>query len=603
MNTRKFWLHHYAGGMSDYRPPVEDLAFVLEHVAGYPEIAQLPGLEHADVETVVGLLEEAGSFISEVVAPLNVASDTEGSQRQSDGTVKTPTGFKDAYRKYVDAGWGSLPFTETYGGGSFPWSVGLAIQEMLTSASMGFALCPLLTQGAIDAILAYGSDEQKQTFLPNMISGEWTGTMNLTEPHAGTDVGALTTKAVKRDDGTYAISGQKIFISYGDHDLSDQIVHLVLARTPDAPAGTKGISCFIVPKRIVGDDGSLGERNGVNTLSLEHKLGIHGSPTCVLEYDDATGYLIGEENMGMRIMFVMMNNARLSVGLQGVALAERAYQASVDYAVERIQGRAIGATKDSPIIDFPDVRRMLMTQKATIAAMRRLMYLNAGQMDVSHFHPDEKVRERASEIVGLLTPICKSWGTDMGFELTSTALQVFGGMGYIEETGVAQHLRDVRITAIYEGTNGVQAADLVGRKLPVREGRSVLEFLASMREVDGELEAAGDAFASIRSNLTTQLDALSSATMWMFQNGLTDPNAALAGSSPYQRMWGLVLGGWLMARTALAAVGTDRATSEFVLAKFYAEQILPQAVGLLGAATAGADDLFALDAKQLGAHG
>ncbi|HRN28576.1 MAG TPA: acyl-CoA dehydrogenase [Terrimesophilobacter sp.] len=587
--------------MSDYRPPVDDLAFVLKHIANYDDIAALPGLEHADFDTVHGLLEEAGAFISEVVAPLNVASDKEGSQRQPDGSVKTPTGFKDAYRKYVDAGWGSLPFTETYGGGNFPWAVGLAIQEMLTSASMGFALCPLLTQGAIDAILAYGSEEQKQTYLPKMISGEWTGTMNLTEPHAGTDVGALTTKAVKRDDGTYSISGQKIFISYGEHDLAEQIVHLVLARTPDAPAGTKGISCFIVPKYHVNDDGSPGEKNGVKALSLEHKLGIHGSPTCVLEYDDATGYLIGEENMGMRIMFIMMNNARLSVGLQGVALAERAYQASVDYAVERIQGRAIGAQKDSPIIDFPDVRRMLMTQKATIAAMRRLMYLNAGHMDVSHFHPDEKVRERASEIVGLLTPICKGWGTDMGFELTSTALQVFGGMGYIEETGVAQHLRDVRITAIYEGTNGAQAADLVGRKLGVRNGSSVLEFLEQVGAVDAELEAAGDEFASIRSNFSAQFDALGKATKWMFLNGPGDPNAVLAGSSPYQRMWGLVLGGWLMARSALAARGTDRAEQEFVLAKFYAEQILPQASGLLGAVTAGADDLFALDAKQLGA--
>ncbi|MBX3094736.1 MAG: acyl-CoA dehydrogenase [Cryobacterium sp.] len=589
--------------MSDYRPPIDDLAFVLEHIAGYPEIAGLPGLEHADFETVTGLLDEAGAFMSEVVAPLNTAADVEGAQRQSDASVTTPTGFKDAYRKYVDAGWNSVPFTEQYGGGGFPWTVGLAIQEMLTSASMGFALCPLLTQGAIDAILAYGDDEQKQTYLPHMISGEWTGTMNLTEPQAGSDVGALTTRAVKRDDGNYAISGQKIFISFGEHDMAEQIVHLVLARTPDAPAGTRGISCFIVPKRLVNADGSLGEKNSVTALSIEHKLGIHGSPTCVLEYDEATGYLIGEENLGMRIMFVMMNNARLSVGLQGVALAERAYQASVDYAVERIQGRAIGATKDSPIIDFPDVRRMLMTQRATIAAMRRLMYLNAGHMDVSHFHADEAVRARAGEIVGLLTPICKSWGTDMGTELTSMAMQVFGGMGYIEETGVAQHLRDVRITAIYEGTNGIQAADLVGRKLPVRDGQSVLEFLASMRDVDAELAAAGESFASIRSNLAAQLDTLDQATMWMFQHGVADPNAALSGSVPYQRMWGIVLGGWLMARSALAAVGTDRAESEHVLAKFYAEQLLPQAGGLLGAATAGSDDLFALDAAQLGARG
>jgi alkylation response protein AidB-like acyl-CoA dehydrogenase len=474
---------------------------------------------------------------------------------------------------------------------------------MLASSNMAFALCPLLTQGAIDALLHYGSDEQKLTYLPKMISGEWAGTMNLTEPQAGSDVGALTTRAVPRDDGTFAISGQKIFITFGEHDLSEQIVHLVLARTPGAPEGTKGISCFIVPKFLVGEDGSLGERNGVKCLSIEHKLGIHGSPTCVMEYDGATGYLIGEENLGMRIMFVMMNSARLSVGTQGLALSERAYQDSRDYALERHQGLAIGATgKDSAIVEFPDVRRMLLTQKAFIAALRRMMLLNSVHMDKATHAPDAQTRTRATEIVGILTPICKSFGTDLGNELTSLGLQVHGGMGYIEETGVAQYYRDVRITAIYEGTNGIQAADLVGRKLGVRDGASVLEFLGQMREIDAELAAAGDDYESIRSELTTQLDALQSATEWMLRTGLKDPNAILAGSTPYLRMWGLVLGGWLMAKSALAApLAEDRevADTQLVLARFYAEQLLPQTAGLLSAATAGAEDLYALTPQQL----
>ena len=582
---------------------MNDLAFVLEHVVGYPEVAQYPGYEHADLETVVGLLEEAGDFMVSAVAPSNHIGDTEGAQHQPDGSVVTPGPFKAAYKQYVDAGWGSVPFPEEFGGGGFPWTVGLAIQEMLGSSNMAFALCPLLTQGAIDALLHYGSDEQKATYLPKMISGEWTGTMNLTEPQAGSDVGALTTCAIPNGDGTFAITGQKIFITFGEHDLADEIVHLVLARTPGAPEGTKGISCFIVPKFLVNEDGSLGDRNGVKCLSIEHKLGIHGSPTCVMEYDGATGYLIGEENLGMRIMFVMMNSARLSVGTQGLALSERAYQDSRDYALERRQGLAIGATgKDSAIVEFPDVRRMLLTQKAYIAALRRMMLLNAVQIDTSTHSPDAQVRARAAEIVGLLTPICKSFGTDLGNELTSLGLQVHGGMGFIEETGVAQYYRDVRITAIYEGTNGIQAADLVGRKLGVRDGASFLEFLAQMRELDAELAEAGDDFESIRSELSTQLDALESATQWMLRTARQNPNAILSGSSPYLRMWGLVVGGWLMAKSALAApAATDNevAQTQLVLARFYAEQLLPQVAGLSGAATAGADDLFALTAEQL----
>jgi alkylation response protein AidB-like acyl-CoA dehydrogenase len=596
-----------AGGtladVSEYRPPLDEILFSLEHVVGYPDVAGLPGFEHADLETVGDILAECGEFMSEAVAPTNRAGDTEGAHRNEDGSVTTPAGFRKAYDGYVEAGWGAVPLPEEFGGGGFPRTVGLIIQEFMTSSNMAFALCPLLTQGAIEALLGYGDEEQKRRYLPKMVTGEWAGTMNLTEPQAGSDVGALTTQAVRNDDGSYAITGQKIFITFGEHDLADQIVHLVLARTPDAPAGTRGISCFIVPKFLVNEDGSLGERNAVECLSIEHKLGIHGSPTCVMSYDGATGYLIGEENKGMRIMFIMMNSARLSVGMQGLAVAERAYQQALAYAQERRQGLAIGATgTDSAIIEHPDVRRLLLTQKANLAALRHLMLLNAVNVDRSTNSADAAVRARADEIVGILTPICKSFGTDLGNELTSLALQIHGGSGFIEETGMAQYYRDVRIAAIYEGTNGIQAADLVGRKLPVRDGASVLEYLAELRGLDAELADAGEAFAGIRAELARQLDALEKATTWMLRTGAADPNAVLAGSSPYLRMWGVTLGGWLLARAAVAAAGLgDAALAEekLVLARFYAEQLLPQASALLGAATAGADDLFALDAAQL----
>ncbi len=589
--------------VSDYRPPVSDQAFILEHIVGYDELAQFPGYEHADLDTVTGLLSEAGDFIAAVVAPTNRIGDTQGSVRNPDSTVTTPGPFKAAYTQFVDAGWPSLPFPEEFGGGGFPSVVGLALQEMLTSANMAFALCPLLTQGAIDALLHYGSDEQKARYLPKMVSGEWTGTMNLTEPQAGSDVGALVTKAVPREDGTFGITGQKIFITYGEHDMAEQIVHLVLARTPGAPAGTGGISCFIVPKFLVNDDETLGERNGVRVLSLEHKLGIHGSPTCVMEYDDATGYLIGDLHKGMRIMFIMMNNARISVGNEGVALGERAYQQALEYAQNRRQGAAIlpsGSEADAPIIDHPDVRRMLLTQKTTITAMRSLILYTQSHVDRANHHPDPDVRARATEIVGLLTPICKSLGTDLGVENTSLALQIHGGMGFIEETGAAQHYRDIRIAPIYEGTNGIQAADLIGRKLGIRGGASVTEFLAQLQELDAELAAAGDSFASIRASYATQLATLNETTNWMLRIGAADPAAALSGSSPYLRQFGLVVLAWLLAKGALAAAPLDKELAEtrLVLARFFAEQLLPAAGGLAGAATAGSGDLFALDAGQ-----
>jgi 3-(methylthio)propanoyl-CoA dehydrogenase len=585
--------------VTDYRPPLDDIDFVLEHIVHYDELAALPDFAHADLETVEELLAAAGDFVAEAVAPVDRPGDVEGAQWHPDYTVTTPSAYKPVYDEFVKAGWPSIPFPEEFGGGAFPWTVGLAVQEMLTSASMGFSLAPLLTQGAIDALLHYGTDEQKATYLPRMVSGEWTGTMNLTEPQAGSDVGALTTKAVPNDDGTFSITGQKIFISWGEHDLAGQIVHLVLARTPDAPAGTAGISCFIVPKFLLDDSGEPGERNGVRALSIEHKMGIHGSPTCVMEYDGATGYLIGELNKGMRIMFVMMNNARLSVGMEGLAVAERAYQKALAYAQERVQGKAVGGGEDVAIIEHPDVRRMLLTQKAYIAALRCLMYYNASQIDLSKHHPDEAVRARAAEVVGILTPVCKGFGTDLGVELSSLAVQIHGGLGFVEETGVAQHYRDVRIAPIYEGTNGIQAADLIGRKMPVRGGASMTELLDQIGSLDAELAAAGDAFAGIRASLASNLGHLRDATRWMMAEGSKDADAALSGSSPYLRMWGLVLGGWFLAQSALAARGGDVAETKLVLARFYADQLLPAVAGLLPAATGGSADLFALDAAQL----
>ena len=589
--------------MSAYQPPIADLAFALEHVVDYPFIAGLPGFEHAELATAVELLAQCGEFAASALAPLNSSGDAQGSRLERDGTVTTPDGFKQAYARYVEAGWGCVPLPEEYGGGGFPHTIGVALQELLTGANMAFSLCPLLTQGAIEALLHYGGTELKDRYLPRMVSGEWTATMNLTEPQAGSDVGALSTRAVRREDGSYGISGQKIFITYGDHDLSEQIVHLVLARTPGAPAGTRGISCFLVPKHHVHDDGSLGMRNNVTTVSLEHKMGIHASPTCVLAYQDATGHLLGEENEGMRIMFVMMNSARLAVGVQGLALAERAYQQSLEYAGQRRQGQGAGAAAaGSAIIDFPDVRRMLLTQRASISGLRYLMLYNAGCVDRSNHDPDPAARVRAAELAALLTPICKAFGTDVGNELTSLAMQIHGGMGYIEDTGVAQHVRDVRIAAIYEGTNGIQAADLVARKLPVRKGAAVLEFLATMRAIEVELDAAGPDFAGIRTALAGQFDALEQATTWMLQTPAADVEAALAGSTPYLRMWGLCSSAWLLARGALAAAASctpERAHTQLVLARFYAQQLLPQCSALLGAATAGSGDLFALDASAL----
>jgi alkylation response protein AidB-like acyl-CoA dehydrogenase len=594
--------------MAEYTAPLRDIRFVLEELVDLGSIAGLPGYEDVDPDGVHSVLEENARFMEDLVAPLNKVGDQQGSVRHDDGTVTTPEGFKEAYKAYVEAGWGGVPFPPEYGGGGFPWLVGVAMQEILTSANMSFSMCPLLSQGAIDMLLHHGSEEQKETYLPRMVTGEWTGTMNLTEPQAGSDVGALTTKAVPQDDGSYRITGTKIFISWGEHDLTDNIVHLVLARTPSAPPGTKGISCFIVPKRLVGDDGSLGERNDVTCVSVEHKMGIKASPTCVLSFGDggdgAVGHLIGEENAGMRYMFTMMNTARLSVGLQGLSLAERAFQMALAYAKERRQGRAPGAPagEQSLIVEHPDVRRMLLTQRACIEALRGVIYTNAAAMDRAARHPDEAVRAISDELSDILTPVSKGWGTDLGVDLTSLALQVFGGMGYIEETGIAQLYRDARIAPIYEGTNGIQAMDLVGRKLPLRGGGAVADHLARVQATVDELVSAGPDLATVHAALDDGLRALREATDWLLANGANDPVDALAGAAPYLRLFSLVTGGWVMGQQALAATraleaasGDDKAFYEgkVLTARFFCEQLLPQARALVPAVTATNRDLAA----------
>ena len=598
--------------MADYKPPLRDIFFLLDNLVDVNELCELQPFKHVDADTVKGVVEENGRFMSQVLAPTNREGDLHGAVYDPETKkVILPDSFSKAYKQYVDAGWSGVPFPEAYGGGGFPWLVGLIMQEFLNSSNVAFAMCPLLSQGAIDLLLEHGSEAQKEIYLPKMVSGEWTGTMNLTEPEAGSDVGAVRTKAVPQDDGSYKITGTKIFISFGEHELAENIVHLVLARTPDAPPGTKGISCFIVPKFLVNDDGSLGERNDVDCVSVEHKMGLKARPTSVMSYGDAggaTGYLIGNENQGMRYMFTMMNNARLSVGLEGLSVAERAYQDAVQYAQERLQGRAPGSKPgtSSPIIEHPDVRRMLMTMKALNEAMRALCYVQAESIDIAAHHPDPEIREYRQHQVDLLTPVAKAWCTDMGVEVTSLAIQVYGGMGFIEESGVPQHFRDARIMPIYEGTNGIQAMDLVGRKLPLEGGGVVAEFLSQIAMLDPALLRAGEQLGSIRSNLAESLPELADTTNWIIRNGITDPRHALAGATPYLRMFSLVTAGWLMARSALAAknhldAGTGDAEhmqAKLTTAQFFCEQILPQTRGLVGAVRAGHESIMSIPVNQ-----
>ncbi|MDG2300510.1 MAG: acyl-CoA dehydrogenase [Acidimicrobiales bacterium] len=596
--------------MSEYTPPLEDMKFTLKEVVDVQSLENLSPFADVGLESLDDLLDEAGRFFSQVISPTNRVGDLQGSSLNPDGSVTTPEGFLEAYSQYVDAGWGAISFDPEYGGGGFPWLVGIAVTEMLTAANMALSLNPMLTQGSIHALSAHGDTDQKLKWLPKLITGEWAGTMNLTEPQAGSDVGALTTKAELQEDGSYLITGQKIYITWGEHDLTGNIVHLVLARTPDAPVGTKGISLFIVPKYLVDDDGNIGEANDVKCISLEHKLGIHASPTCVLQFGDnggARGYLVGDENSGMRYMFTMMNQARLAVGLEGLAVADRAYQQAIEYALERRQGRRPDTPKgeSATIMEHPDIRRMLMTMKAYIEAMRCLIYLNAKAIDIAHNHPDELERQRGEELTNLLTPLSKGWCTDLGNELTSLGIQIHGGMGFVEETGAAQHYRDIRIAGIYEGTNGIQAIDLVGRKLSMRNGEVVSELLGEIDSTVAELQENG--LGEIGAPLQLANESLRTASHWLLENGGGSTDAGLAGATPYLRMFGTTVGGWLMAKAALSAknlLAEDKDSKEFLEAKietatFYAQQILPQVAGLLPSTTSGSDTLFAIDSAVL----
>jgi alkylation response protein AidB-like acyl-CoA dehydrogenase len=584
--------------MTAYAAPLADMRFVLRHLVGLDRITALPGKEETTAELVEAVLEEAGRLAGVVIAPLNAVGDRVGATLEN-GVVRTAPGFRDAYARYRDGGWNALPFEAQWGGQELPWAVAMAVSEMWQSASMAFGLCPVLNQGAVEALQAHGSDEQKRIYLPKLVSGLWTGTMNLTEPQAGSDVGAVRTRAEKQADGTWRITGQKIFITYGDHDMAENIVHLVLARTPQAPAGIKGISLFLVPKLLPDPDGNPGERNDLRCVSLEHKLGIHASPTCVMAYGDgggATGFLIGQENRGIEYMFTMMNNARLTVGLQGVAIAERATQAAEAYAATRVQGKPIGplagqTDAPAPIAAHPDVRRMLLSMRSQTEAMRALAYAAGAALDLARFHPDPVERAKAQARVDLLTPVVKGWCTDTGCEVASTGIQVHGGMGYIEETGAAQHLRDARITPIYEGTNGIQANDLVFRKVARDGGAAAQALFQEMARTQAELAGARHpAAAAIRDRLIESLAALMAATDWVVETAAEDQAAVAASAVHYLRMFGLVAGGWLMARAALTVMhdadGSKEGdpafrTAKLTHARFFAEQYLPQAAGLL----------------------
>ncbi|MGA8259438.1 MAG: acyl-CoA dehydrogenase [Arenicellales bacterium] len=589
--------------MSDYNAPIDEMQFVLAELADLEGVASLPGLEEATPDLVSAVLEEAGKLARDVLSPLNRVGDTEPSKLVN-GEVVTPPGWKDAYRKFSETGWNSLAFSTEYGGQNLPWLLATPLQEMWHAANLSFGLCPLLTQGAIEALERHGSDELKRVYLPKMVSGEWTGTMNLTEPQAGSDLSAVRTRAEPEGDH-YRLHGQKIFITYGDHDLTDNILHLVLARLPDAPEGVKGISLFLVPKYLLDANGDPGQRNDVRTVSLEHKLGIHASPTCVLAYGDkegAIGYLVGEANRGLEYMFTMMNLARHSVGVQGLAIAERAYQRALAYAKERVQGRPIGEGERATIIHHPDVRRMLMTMKSKIEAMRGMAYVWASAFDKSLRHPSDAERRRQSQLVEVLTPIVKGWCTETGNEVAYLGVQVHGGMGFIEETGAAQHYRDARITTIYEGTTGIQANDLVGRKVVRDRGEAAKAVIALMRETEGAAASLGDTGAALRECL----DDLDEATDWVLRAAGQDPRLPAAASAYYLDLWAISVGSWLMARSALAArkrLESGEGDQGFFEAKletahYFATHVASRSGALLKTITTGSPSTLKLDIDQ-----
>ncbi len=578
-----------------YQAPVDDIVFALKTAAGLDDLLRRGLYAGLDAETIRAVIEEAGKFGAEVLAPLNAPGDKTGS-KFSAGSVTTPPGFRDAYRQFAEGGWSSLPCAEEFGGQGLPEIVSAAVGEIWNASNVSFGLCPLLTQGAIHAIEAGGTDAIKAKYLPNMVAGKWTGTMNLTEPHAGSDLGPLTTRAVPQDDGTYRITGTKIFITYGEHDMAENIIHLVLARRPDAPAGTRGISLFLVPKFLVNDDGSLGERNDVVCAGVEHKLGIMASPTCVMKFGEnggATGYLIGEENRGLATMFVMMNAARLGVGLQGVGVAERATQHAIAYARERRQGKSFaanGSTGMSPIIEHADIRRMLLTMKALTQAARMICFATAREHDLARLSNDPAERKAALDKAALLTPLAKAFSTDIANEVASLGVQVHGGMGFVEETGAAQYLRDARILPIYEGTNGIQAIDLVTRKLPLANGGVVSAYLAELADVITRVRASNrPEFGRMAQRLTEALTSVQTATLWMGLMLKSEPEAALASATPYLRLMSLTAGGTYLAKGALSE---DASSPRIALARFFAENLLTEAAGLSETVQGGAQSVL-----------
>jgi len=573
--------------MAEFQAPLDDMRFVINDLVGLDQVTALPGCEETTADLVDAILEEAGKLGAEVLAPLNKSGDEEGCLIEN-GVVRTPKGFKDAYRQYVDGGWNGLSCDTVYGGQDLPWLVATAVSEIYHAANMAFMLNPMLTQGAVELLSHHGSDELKGIYLENMISGDWTGTMNLTEPQAGSDLGRIRTKAVP-ENGHYRISGTKIFITFGEHDLTDNIIHMVLARLPDAPPGVKGISLFVVPKFMVNTDGSLGDRNDLRCVSIEHKLGINASPTSVMSFGDdggAIGFLVGQENMGLAYMFTMMNNERLAVGLQGVGVSERAYQHALAYARERVQSRPVdGSSREAvAIIQHPDVRRMLLSMRSQTEATRALAYYVAAQLDLAARHRDQDIRAAAQARVDLLTPVVKAWGSDTAIEVASLGIQVHGGMGYIEETGAAQYYRDARIAAIYEGTNGIQANDLVGRKIGRENGETATTLIADMRaDLESLSEASSDDLRTICDAVSQGIDDLETATAWIVATWPNDPNDVAAGAVPYLRLLALVSGGWMMARAAAISLNGDAGPfgkEKIASARFFADHLLAETGGL-----------------------
>jgi acyl-CoA dehydrogenase len=597
--------------MKDYVAPLRDMMFVLREIAPLEEVNALPGCGDVNLEVAEAILKEAGKFASGVVSPLHRVGDREGA-KLANGEVRTATGWKVAYQKFVEGGWNALACDPEWGGQGAPRLVSALADEMLNGASVSFALCPMLTRGVIESLELKGTEALKKTYLPKLVSGEWTGTMVLTEPQAGSDLAAVRTRAVRQKDGSYKLEGQKIFITYGEHDLTENIVHLVLARMPDAPEGVKGISLFLVPKFIPNPDGTPGARNDVRCVSLEHKLGIHASPTAVLafgEQEGAVGWLVGEENRGLEYMFITMNAARYVVGLEGIGLSERAYQLALDYAKERLQGTELGTKSKEKvaILRHPDVRRMLLQMKSRTEAMRAVAAVTAAAWDVARCHPDEARRARAQAFVELMIPVVKAWSSDSAIELASIGIQVHGGMGFIEESGAPQLYRDVRITSIYEGTNGIQAADLIGRKVARDKGEAIGQVVAEMRAVEGQLEQAKDAnLSAIAARLRDGVTALEQAAQWLVQNYGADVRKAAVGAVPFLELFGTVAGGWQSARAALAAhrkLAQGGADASFYQAKigtarFYADHVLVKAQGLARTVVSGADGALALSDEQ-----